>query len=85
MGSLQDGFRSKGLTRPSQGRVLGGVCAGLGQRFGIAPWPARWLFLIVLLVVPGSQLIVYPVLWILMPPAEADRTGTAHPDFRPPA
>lgn len=85
MGSIQERFRSQGLARPRQGRILGGVCAGLGQRFGLRPWPARWLFLIVLLVVPGSQLIVYPVLWILMPPAEPGRTGTYPTDFRPPA
>ncbi len=82
MGSIQERFRSRGLTRPAQGRVLAGVCAGLGQRFGLAPWPARWLFLIVLLVIPGSQLIVYPVLWILMP-AESG-AGRAPADFRPP-
>ena len=75
MGSIQERLRSQGLTRPREGRVLGGVCAGLGQRLGLAPWPARLLFLVVLLVVPGSQLIVYPVLWILMPPAEEGRPG----------
>ncbi|MEO6502084.1 MAG: PspC domain-containing protein [Jatrophihabitantaceae bacterium] len=84
MGSIQERFRTQGLTRPSQGRVLGGVCAGLGQRFGIAAWPARWLFLIVLLVLPGSQLIVYPVLWILMPPAQGP-AGAAPTGFGPPA
>jgi len=43
------------------------VCAGLGRRFGINPWPARLLFVLVLLVIPGSQLLIYPLLWILMP------------------
>ncbi|WP_231384037.1 PspC domain-containing protein [Cellulomonas sp. URHD0024] len=57
----------QGLVRPLQGRVLGGVCAGLGQRFGLDPWPARLLFVLILLVLPGSQLLVYPILWILMP------------------
>jgi phage shock protein C len=53
--------------RPREGRVLGGVCAGLGRRFGIDPWPARLLFMLLLLVLPGSQLLVYPILWVLMP------------------
>lgn len=83
MGSIQDRFRSQGLTRPSEGRILGGVCAGLGQRLGIDPWPARLLFLIVLLVVPGSQLLVYPALWYLMPPTQ--QAGPTPTDFRPPA
>jgi phage shock protein C len=60
-------FRQQGLIRPRQGRVLGGVCAGLGRRFGISPWMARLLFVLVLFIVPGSQIIVYPILWILMP------------------
>ena len=38
-----------------------------GRRFGLDPWPARLLFVLLLLVVPGSQLLIYPVLWILMP------------------
>jgi phage shock protein C len=60
-------MRQHGLVRPSQGRVLGGVIAGLGRRFGIDPWPARLLFVLVLSVIPGSQILIYPVLWILMP------------------
>lgn len=56
-----------GLVRPQDGRVLGGVCAGLARRFGMDAWPMRWLFLIVLIVLPGSPLIIYPLLWIFMP------------------
>jgi len=64
---LHDSFRRNGLSRPRESRVLGGVCAGLGRRFGLDPWPARLLFVLALMLLPGSQLIVYPVLWILMP------------------
>ena len=60
-------FRREGLVRAQEGRVLGGVVAGLGRRIGIEPWPARLLFVLVLLLIPGSQLLVYPLLWILMP------------------
>jgi phage shock protein C len=60
-------FANEGLVRPRDGRVLGGVVAGLGRRFGIDPWPARLLFVLILLIIPGSQLLVYPLLWILMP------------------
>jgi phage shock protein C len=67
MNSAHDTFRRQGLVRPREGRVLGGVCAGLGRRFGIDPWPARLLFVLVLLVIPGSQILIYPILWILMP------------------
>jgi len=67
MGGIHDSLRSQGLVPPRQGRVIGGVCAGLGRRFGIDPWLARLLFVAVLLILPGSQLLIYPVLWILMP------------------
>ena len=67
MNDIHEGFARQGLIRPSDGRVLGGVVAGLGRRLGIAPWPARILFVLVLLVIPGSQILIYPILWILMP------------------
>ena len=71
MNTVQHGFARQGLVRPQQGRVLAGVCAGLGRRFGIDPWPARILFVLVLMVVPGTQLVIYPLLWLLMPTQEA--------------
>lgn len=60
-------FRRQGLTRRRDERVIAGVCSGLGRRLGIDPWPARLLFVVVLLVIPGSQLLVYPILWFCMP------------------
>jgi phage shock protein PspC (stress-responsive transcriptional regulator) len=67
MDSVRTSFRREGLVRPIQGRVIGGVCAGVGRRFGIDPWLTRLLFILVMIVLPGSQLLIYPVLWILMP------------------
>jgi phage shock protein PspC (stress-responsive transcriptional regulator) len=67
MESIHDTFRRQGLIRPREGRVLGGVIAGLGRRLGIEPWPARLLFIVLLMIIPGSQLLIYPILWILMP------------------
>jgi phage shock protein C len=83
MDTVYSSMRRHGLVRPLHGRVLGGVVAGLGQRFGIDPWPARLLFLLILLVIPGSQILIYPLLWILMPsepqayPAAAPTSATA--------
>jgi phage shock protein PspC (stress-responsive transcriptional regulator) len=70
MDSVYGSMRRQGLVRPLHGRVLGGVCAGLAQRFGMDPWMARLLFVLTLLIIPGSQILVYPILWFLMP-AEA--------------
>jgi phage shock protein PspC (stress-responsive transcriptional regulator) len=82
MNDIHHNLARQGLVRPRQGRVLGGVCAGLGQRFGIAPWPARILFVLLLMVVPGSQILVYPILWVLMP---TDEQATFQPPQYPPA
>jgi len=84
MGTVHGSMRRQGLVRPRDGRVLGGVCAGLGRRFGLDPWPARLLFVLILLVIPGSQILIYPILWILMPseelvPAPVDITSARTP------
>ena len=81
MDDIHQSFARQGLIRPREGRVLGGVLAGLGQRFGLAPWTARLLFVLVLMVLPGSQILIYPVLWVLMPSEEkvAYRVPAASP------
>jgi phage shock protein PspC (stress-responsive transcriptional regulator) len=75
MSTIHDTLGREGLIRPIEGRVLGGVCAGLGRRFGLEPWPARVLFVLLLMVIPGSQILVYPILWIVMP----SESSTWHP------
>ncbi len=82
MNDIHQSFARQGLVRPQDGRILGGVCAGLGRRFGIGPWTARLLFVLLLMVVPGSQILVYPILWILMP---AEETASVQPPQTPPA
>jgi len=67
MNAVQESFRSQGLVRPRSDRVIGGVCAGLWRRFGLRPWLARVLFVVILMVIPGSQILIYPLLWVLMP------------------
>jgi phage shock protein C len=67
MNAVHDTMARQGLVRPRDGRMLGGVCAGLGRRFGLDPWIARLLFVLILFLIPGSQILIYPVLWLLMP------------------
>jgi phage shock protein C len=67
MNDIHQTFRQQGLVRPREGRVIAGVIAGLGRRFGLDPWLARVLFVLILMVIPGSQILIYPILWILMP------------------
>jgi phage shock protein PspC (stress-responsive transcriptional regulator) len=54
------------LSRPRDGRWIAGVCAGLARRFGVSPLLVRMLFLLSCLL-PGPQVLVYIVLWIMMP------------------
>ena len=70
MNDIQQRLAHQGLVRPRDRRVIAGVCAGLGRRFGLGPWTARLAFVLLLMVVPGSQILVYPVLWLLMPSEE---------------
>ena len=60
------------LYRPTSGRVLGGVCAGLAQRFGWSPTTVRVLFLLSCLL-PGPQFIAYIAMWIVIPSEEPRR------------
>ena len=75
MNDIRQSFAQQGLVRPRDGRLLGGVIAGLGRRFGLDPWPARLVFVLLLLVLPGSQFLLYPLLWVLMPNEEAFVSG----------
>lgn len=78
MNDIRSTFAQHGLIRPRDSKILGGVCAGIGHRLGLTPWVSRLLFVLLLVVVPGSQLLIYPVLWILMP-AEESITYPASP------
>ena len=55
-----------GLARPARGKVVAGVCAGLGRRFGLSANVVRLLF-VVSCVLPGPQVLVYLGLWVAMP------------------
>jgi phage shock protein C len=75
MDDIRRSFARQGLLRPREGRILGGVFAGLGRRFGLEPWPARVVFTLLLLLIPGSQILLYPLLWVLMPAEDAPATA----------
>ena len=59
---------SQGLSRPREGRMIAGVCAGLARRYGIPLFLVR--VLTVAAGIAGFGLIVYLVLWVLMPSDE---------------
>lgn len=57
----------KTLRRSRRDRVIAGVCGGLGEFFGISPTWFRLGMLLALLPggIPG--LLLYVILWIVMP------------------
>lgn len=61
-----ESFGRAGLVRPRDDRIIAGVCAGLARRFGVDPTLVRVLFVLSILL-PGPQVVVYLLLWILMP------------------
>lgn len=58
---------SKRIYRDSDGKVIGGVCSGLGYYFGIDPLWLRITF--VGLFFLGGGIIIYIILWLIIPKA----------------
>lgn len=56
----------RGLVRPRGGKIVAGVAAGLGRRFGVSADLVRVLFVLSMLL-PGPQILLYIALWIVMP------------------
>ncbi|MFC8131830.1 PspC domain-containing protein [Streptomyces sp. NPDC057302] len=54
------------LARPTNGRMIGGVCAALAKRFGTSATTMRVIFVASCLL-PGPQLLLYIALWVLLP------------------
>ena len=54
------------LYRSVHGRVIGGVAGGIADFFGIDPTIVRLLF-VLLVVFGGSGILLYIILWIILP------------------
>ena len=74
---------NKRLERDLQNKVLGGVCSGLGNYFDMDP--IIWRVLFFFLVFFGcSGLLIYIVLWIVMPAGQTRlKDGTVVEDVEP--
>lgn len=57
---------SKSLYRSETNKILGGVAGGLGEYFNIDPNIIRIIF-ILLTIFSGSGILIYILLWILLP------------------
>jgi phage shock protein C len=58
----------KRLMRSSRDKKIGGVCAGLAEYFDLDPTIVRVVWLLAIFFA-GSGLLVYLVLWIVLPQA----------------
>lgn len=59
---------SKKMYRDPDNRILGGVCSGLSAYFNVDPIVFRIIFILIAMGM-GSGLIIYIILWIVIPEA----------------
>ena len=58
--------------RSSRDRMVAGVCSGLAQQFGVPAAVLRLAFVLMTFFSVGVGLLIYLVLWIVMPSDEWD-------------
>lgn len=59
----------KRLFRDPDDKIIAGVCSGLGAYFNVDPWVFRGLFILAFLLGFGAPVLIYVVLWIVIPEA----------------
>ncbi|MBN1474403.1 MAG: PspC domain-containing protein [Syntrophaceae bacterium] len=55
------------FTRSSGDYWIGGVCGGLGEHTPIPSWAWRLIF-VLLVIIFGTGLLIYILMWIFVPP-----------------
>jgi len=68
--------RTKKLYRAREGRVVAGVCAGLGAHFGIDPTLVRLGFAL-FTIFGGAGILLYLCAWIVIPEEGGDGSSIA--------
>ena len=68
-GSHSQSTKKRRLYRDEQNGSVGGVCSGLGWFFGLDPVLVRIAF-VLLVVLGGSGILLYIILWIVIPQAK---------------
>ena len=67
LGALVYGAHKNGFATSEGNKMLGGVCAGIGDRFSLAPNLVRVLAVIALLASAGIVGGLYLALWLSLP------------------
>jgi phage shock protein C len=71
----------KQLRRPTDDRIVAGVCSGVGRYLGVDPVLIRVGFAVIAVLTWGAALLAYPIMWFVMP----DEPAPAPPVWRDPA
>ena len=69
-GSRLDGVGFGDWTRSAHDRMIAGVCGGLAAQFGVPTALVRLAFVLLTLFSSGIGLVIYAVLWVVMPVEE---------------
>lgn len=64
-------IRSWGIVRGPEG-LLGGVISAVGKRVGLAPWPARLIYILIAIFAFPFALLAYAAGWALLPDAQGN-------------
>lgn len=64
-------MQQKKLKRSRSESMIAGVCGGLGDYFGLDPTVVRLVF-VLLALLGGPGVVLYVILWIVMPRQPAD-------------
>jgi phage shock protein PspC (stress-responsive transcriptional regulator) len=57
----------KRLYRSKKDRILGGVCAGLGDHLDVDPTVIRLIWAVVSVLSIGTGVVIYILAWIIIP------------------
>jgi phage shock protein PspC (stress-responsive transcriptional regulator) len=67
IGGMNEANGSKRLIRTRKGRLVAGVCSGLGEYAGIDPTVVRLIFVALAVVTFGVFVLVFLAAWIVIP------------------
>jgi phage shock protein PspC (stress-responsive transcriptional regulator) len=69
----------KQLTRPVSGRMIAGVCAGIGAHLDVDPTVVRLIWAALTLLSLGTGILVYIIAWLLIPETPGDPPAVISP------
>ena len=73
---MNSGNETKVLVRSRKGRIVGGVCAGLAEYFGMDVTLVRVIVAVIAVITGGAGVLAYLVAWALIP-VEGEKASIA--------